>query len=102
MDSISNTDISSPGLPTVNQTQQDAATSVSRGKTVARSNVNKPTLCDLPNDILNPRKTWTDKNAYDSKANELAEAFVNNFEKYAAGANDEILAAAPKTSVNVN
>ena len=48
------------------------------------------------------RKTWTDKNAYDSKANELAEAFVNNFEKYAAGANDEILAAAPKTSVNVN
>ena len=61
-----------------------------------------PTSCaDLPNDILNPRKTWTDKNAYDSKANELAEAFVNNFEKYAAGANDEILAAAPKTSVNV-
>ena len=61
-----------------------------------------PTSCaDLPNDILNPRKTWADKNAYDSKANELAEAFVNNFEKYAAGANDEILAAAPKTSVNV-
>ena len=60
-----------------------------------------PTSCpDVPTDILSPRSTWSDTNAYDTKANELAEAFVKNFEKYAEGANAEILAAAPKTSVN--
>lgn len=50
--------------------------------------------------ILNPRNTWKDKAAYDTKANSLAESFVKNFSKYASAANEEILAAAPKTSVN--
>jgi phosphoenolpyruvate carboxykinase (ATP) len=61
-----------------------------------------PATCpDVPTEILNPRGTWTDTNAYDAKANELAEAFIKNFKNYEAGANAEILAAAPKTSVNV-
>ena len=54
----------------------------------------------MPTEILNPRNTWTDKAAYDRKANELAEAFIKNFEKFADYANEELLAAAPKVGVN--
>ena len=51
---------------------------------------------NVPSEILNPRNTWADKNSYDEKAVSLAKQFVKNFEKYASGANEEILAAAPK------
>lgn len=54
----------------------------------------------VPAEILNPRNTWADKQAYDTKASELAEKFVKNFEKYASFANEEILASAPKVGVN--
>jgi phosphoenolpyruvate carboxykinase (ATP) len=54
------------------------------------------TVPDVPTEILNPRNTWADKEAYDKKANELAKLFVNNFAKYADKANDEIRSAAPK------
>ncbi|MEI8053124.1 MAG: phosphoenolpyruvate carboxykinase (ATP) [Bacteroidota bacterium] len=55
-----------------------------------------PLSCpDVPSDILNPRNTWADKSAYDHKAKELAKQFIKNFEKYASGVNEEILAAAP-------
>lgn len=57
---------------------------------------------NVPNEILNPRETWADKDAYDRKANELAQLFVKNFEKYADQANEETLAAAPKVSVEAN
>jgi phosphoenolpyruvate carboxykinase (ATP) len=56
-----------------------------------------PTTCpNVPAEILNPRNTWTNKEDYDNKAKALAAQFVKNFEKYAAGVNEEILAAAPK------
>jgi len=59
-----------------------------------------PTECaNVPTEILNPRNTWADKAAYDAKANGLANSFVNNFEQYAAFANEEIIAAAPKVAV---
>lgn len=59
-----------------------------------------PTTCpNVPVEILNPRNTWTDKNAYDSKAADLAQKFVKNFEQYASHANEEIMAAAPKVAV---
>ncbi len=58
-----------------------------------------PMACPhVPSEILNPRITWEDKNAYDAKANQLAAAFVKNFEQYADFANDEIMAAAPKVT----
>jgi len=45
---------------------------------------------NVPSVILNPRETWTDKEAYDKKANELSQLFVKNFAKYADQANEEI------------
>ena len=60
-----------------------------------------PTSCpNVPAEILNPRNTWSDKEAYDKKAGELAGLFVKNFEKYAAGANEEIRSAAPKVTMD--
>jgi phosphoenolpyruvate carboxykinase (ATP) len=51
---------------------------------------------NVPSEILNPRNTWADKNEYDEKAITLGKQFVKNFEKYADGVSEEILAAAPK------
>jgi phosphoenolpyruvate carboxykinase (ATP) len=60
-----------------------------------------PTSCqNVPAELLNPRKMWADKTAYDAKANDLADRFVKNFEKYADKANEEILAAAPHAQVS--
>jgi phosphoenolpyruvate carboxykinase (ATP) len=56
-----------------------------------------PKSCpNVPGEILNPRNTWEDKVAYDAKAKDLAGQFIKNFEKYASGASEETLAAAPK------
>lgn len=61
-----------------------------------------PLTCpNVPAEVLNPRNTWADKNAYDAKANELADAFNKNFDKFAAQANEEILAARPKVTAKV-
>jgi len=49
----------------------------------------------VPTELLHPRNTWPDKQAYDQQANEVAGWFLKNFEKYAAGVDSEILAAAP-------
>jgi phosphoenolpyruvate carboxykinase (ATP) len=64
--------------------------------------LNFPVACPgVPAEILNPRNTWSDKNSYDSKAAQLAAAFVKNFDQYAQFANPEILSAAPKAEVAV-
>lgn len=54
------------------------------------------TCANVPTEILDPRNTWADKNAYDEKANFLASSFVKNFEKFAEFANEEIMAGAPR------
>ena len=55
-----------------------------------------PKQCnDVPVNILNPKFTWTDRDAYDTTAKNLAQQFIKNFEKYASGVSKEILAAAP-------
>jgi len=61
-----------------------------------------PTACPgVPDEILNPRNTWKDKEAYDHKANHLAASFNKNFEKFAEFANKEIMEGAPKVKENV-
>ena len=60
-----------------------------------------PTSCpNVPELILNPKNTWKNKNNYDIKANELANAFNQNFGQFANNANSEILAAAPKLTTH--
>ena len=59
-----------------------------------------PVTCpSVPDELLFPKNTWVDKNAYDAKANELADAFNANFEQFADNASKEILEAAPKAVV---
>jgi phosphoenolpyruvate carboxykinase (ATP) len=56
-----------------------------------------PQTCPgVPAELLNPKNTWTDKDAYDQKAKYLAGLFVKNFEKYSGGVHAEVLEAAPK------
>jgi phosphoenolpyruvate carboxykinase (ATP) len=62
---------------------------------------NMPTTCpNVPSEVLIPANTWSDKEEYTRKAYDLSAMFVKNFEKYAAQANEEILAAAPKVMQN--
>jgi len=56
-----------------------------------------PLFCpDVPSDILNPRNTWIDKNAYDEAANRLAAMFHNNFKQFSDIVTLDVLNAAPK------
>lgn len=56
-----------------------------------------PTSCpEVPAEILSPRHSWKDMEAYDVKANLLAEKFINNFKKFEDGVSQEIRDAAPK------
>lgn len=55
-----------------------------------------PTECaNVPSEVLNPRETWEDKEAYDKKAERLANYFRENFAKFRENANKEILAGGP-------
>lgn len=59
-----------------------------------------PTACpNVPSEVLVPKKTWADSNAYDATAQKLAERFQKNFEKYAEGSSQEILEAGPRLTV---
>lgn len=51
---------------------------------------------DVPSHILDPRRTWDDKEAYDAKAKSLAAMFRDNFKQFAEQANDDILAGEPR------
>ena len=48
----------------------------------------------VPPEILQPKNTWTDKNAYDHAARSLAERFQENFKRFAT--TEEIRQAGPK------
>nr|MCS5628927.1 phosphoenolpyruvate carboxykinase (ATP) [Planctomycetota bacterium] len=50
----------------------------------------------VPAELLVPRNTWEDKEAYAAGAAKLAELFQENFKTYADGASEEILSAGPR------
>ncbi len=52
----------------------------------------------VPSDILTPRNAWPNKEDYDAKAKELAEAFLKNIEKYNDSSRGNIMAGAPKVA----
>lgn len=58
-----------------------------------------PTSCPgVPAEVLNPRTTWSDKQAYDAQAKKLASMFAENFKTFAAQVSAEVRAAGPKTA----
>ena len=59
--------------------------------------VAQPRTCPgVPTSVLSPRKTWNNDEGYYKKANQLANAFKENFKKFETYANEEILAGGPK------
>ncbi len=49
----------------------------------------------VPDDVLSSRKTWNNDEGYYKAAYKLSESFRENFKKFEAYANEEILAGAP-------
>ena len=59
--------------------------------------INAVTECPgVPKEILIPKETWADKNAYDATAKKLAKLFVDNFRQYESAASPEVREAGPK------
>jgi phosphoenolpyruvate carboxykinase (ATP) len=59
-------------------------------------NLDMPTSCHgVPDEVLDPRNTWSDKDRYDAAAKRLAALFVKNFEKFGS-VSKEIVEAGPK------
>ena len=56
-----------------------------------------PTTCPgVPDEVLWPRNTWGDKDAYDAAAHDLAQRLLDNFKKFADQVTDEVRGAGPK------
>jgi phosphoenolpyruvate carboxykinase (ATP) len=59
-------------------------------------NLDVPTECPgVPSEVLQPRNTWVDKDAYDLSAKKLAQMFTDNFKKF-ENMSDEIRLAGPR------
>ncbi len=61
--------------------------------------VHVPVSCPgVPDEVLNPRNTWEDKDAYDRAAQDLAELFRANFVEYDEYVTEPVRAAGPSGS----
>ena len=49
----------------------------------------------VPDEVLQPRRTWADTDAYDAAARRIAGMFHDNFAKYAAGVSEAVRNAGP-------
>ncbi|RME96492.1 MAG: phosphoenolpyruvate carboxykinase (ATP) [Bacteroidetes bacterium] len=50
----------------------------------------------VPSRVMSPKAAWNNDERFYTQANKLANAFINNFKKFEAGTEAEVLAAAPK------
>ena len=50
----------------------------------------------VPSEVLSPRKTWPDHDAYDAAAAKLADMFRENFDQFADQLSDDVKAAGPR------
>ena len=50
---------------------------------------------NVPAEVLMPRQTWADPEAYDRTAAELAEMFRKNFEKFSGEVSEAVRKAGP-------
>jgi phosphoenolpyruvate carboxykinase (ATP) len=58
--------------------------------------VHVPVACPgVPPEVLKPRNTWHDKDAYDDKARELARRFIDNFKTFEDQLDPKVAAAGP-------
>ena len=58
--------------------------------------LNVPTeVTGVPTEVLDPKGTWDDKDAYDEQARELAGLFAENFENFKAEVDEEVKKAGP-------
>jgi len=58
--------------------------------------VGVPSQCpDVPAEVLVPRNTWADKDAYDATAKKLAREFAQNFEQFAKDVPEAVRKAGP-------
>ncbi|HRQ37959.1 MAG TPA: phosphoenolpyruvate carboxykinase [Chloroflexota bacterium] len=56
-----------------------------------------PTTCPgIPAEVLQPRQTWADPDAYDAQAHKLAAMFVENFKQFADQASTAVTDAGPQ------
>lgn len=59
-------------------------------------NLDIPTSCPgVPREVLDPRSTWEDEEAYEDKALELARMFSTNFERFKESVPAEVVKAGP-------
>ena len=64
---------------------------------VAYLNPQIPKTCPgVPDEVLNPRNTWTDKAGFDNTLKRLGEMFQKNFTEYESKASAVIIGAGPQ------
>lgn len=60
-------------------------------------NLQVPVTCPgVPDEPLDPKGTWSDPEAYDKQARELADMMIKNFETHAPGVSDAVVKAGPR------
>ena len=61
-------------------------------------NLSVPKKCtNVPDELLNPKKSWTGTADFKDEVTKLGELFSENFKNYADEASDEVKKAGPQT-----